>query len=97
MLKKIACSTLVLLSLAGCGHHQHWVGPAVVGGVIGYGMANSQPRVIVDSPYCRQQYEQRVQGCDLKFRNDPYYGRRHYGSCVDQAKYAWDACTGYHR
>lgn len=97
MLKKILTSTLVLVSLVGCGHNQAWVGPAVVGGVIGYGMAQQRQTVIVESPYCRQQYEQRVQGCDIKFRNDPYYGRHHYGSCVEQAKYQWDSCTGYRR
>lgn len=63
MLKKIAGSTLVLVALSGCGHHQRWVGPAVVGGAIGYSMA--QPRVIVVPDYsvCQQWYYNEREAC----------------------------------
>ena len=49
MLKKIAGSTLVLVSLVGCGHHQHWVAPAVVGVAVGHAIATSnQPKVYTE-------------------------------------------------
>jgi hypothetical protein len=48
MLKKVAVISFVALSLSACGHRQHWVAPAVVGGVVGYAIAssNSQPVVV---------------------------------------------------
>jgi hypothetical protein len=77
MLKKIIGSTLVLVSLAGCGHHQHWVAPAVVGVAVGHAIAQSnqpqvrteqvivvQPaRVIVDYSVCNQWNYQERESC----------------------------------
>lgn len=57
MLKKLAVISLVTISLSACGHHQAWVAPAVVGGVVGYAIASSnnnapvvvQEQIIVQS------------------------------------------------
>lgn len=93
---KIACSTLVLIALTGCGHNPHWVGPAVVGGVIGYSIAN-QPRVyqevIIVTPQCHNTYIQRVNACDLKFKNDPHYNYRYRDACISQAKHQYMSCN----
>ena len=78
MLKKLAGSTLVLIALSGCGHHQHWVGPAVAGAVVGHAIATSnqpQPRVYTerivvrpqtvhpDYSVCNQWYYQEREAC----------------------------------
>jgi hypothetical protein len=76
MLKKIVGSTLVLVALTGCGHHQQWVGPAVAGAVVGHAIATSnQPRVYTervvvrpvtvspDYSVCNQWYYQEREAC----------------------------------
>jgi len=76
MLKKIAYSTLVLITLTGCAHNRNWVAPAVVGAVVGHTIATSnQPRVhteqvIVrpsrvtpDYSMCNQWYYQEREAC----------------------------------
>lgn len=47
MLKKLAVISFVVTGLSACGHHQHWVAPAVVGGVIGYAVASSNNAPVV--------------------------------------------------
>lgn len=76
MLKKVVCSTLVLVALSGCGHNQRWVAPAVVGVAVGHAIATSnQPRVyteqiivrparvIPDYSMCNQWYYQEREAC----------------------------------
>jgi hypothetical protein len=90
MLKKVVYHTLVLVSLVGCSSPQYIV-PSPV-----YVPSNrTYQQVIIETPYCRQQYEQRAIGCDQKFRNDPNFARLHYGACINQAKEQWNTCTGY--
>lgn len=86
-------------------------GGAAVGALIGASIGGQQPthqgqhvymerQVIVpdhNMNQCHYQYDQRARGCDLKFRNDPYYGRHHYDACLDQAKMQWNSCKGYYR
>ena len=43
-MKKLLIAVVALFALSGCAHN-HWVGPAVVGGVVGYTLA--QPRTVV--------------------------------------------------
>ena len=44
-MKKILFLIVVVLALTGCA--SRYVAPAIVGGVVGYSIANSQPRVVV--------------------------------------------------
>lgn len=44
-MKKLLVLFVAVLSLTGCANRH--VGPAIVGGVIGYSIANSQPRTVV--------------------------------------------------
>jgi hypothetical protein len=44
-MKKLIVLFVAVLALTGCAHRH--VGPAIVGGVIGYSIANSQPRTVV--------------------------------------------------
>ena len=44
-MKKLLIIALATLALTGCANR--YVGPAIVGGVVGYSIANSQPRTVV--------------------------------------------------
>lgn len=44
-MKKLLVLFVAVLALTGCANRH--VGPAIVGGVIGYSIANSQPRTVV--------------------------------------------------
>jgi hypothetical protein len=69
MLKKLALITALVAGLTGCGHQQAWVGPAVVGGVIGYGMAQqSQPRVYVEQQVIHPINSNRYAQCEIYLR-----------------------------
>ena len=55
-MKKLLAIALVLLSISACAQHRHhqgyysswgWVGPTVIGGVIGYEIAKNQQPIVV--------------------------------------------------
>lgn len=67
MLKKLALITALVASLTGCANNQ--VGPAVVGGLIGYGMAQqSQSRVYVEQQVIRPINHNRHAQCEIYLR-----------------------------
>jgi hypothetical protein len=95
MLKKVAVISFVALSLSACGHHQYWVAPAVVGGAVGYAIANSnnhpvviQEQVIVQSStrpdysVCSQWSWQEREAC---FRGAESRARQEQARRVQQA------------
>ena len=88
MLKKIALIAVVA-SLSACANGPHWVAPAVVGGVIGYGMATHNHQPVYVQPACYMdpnQYNMRINMCDTQFRSNPHYNIRHRDVCYQQAK-----------
>ena len=67
MLKKIVLITAVVSSLTGCASNQ--VGPAVVGGLIGYSMAQqSQSRVYVEQQIIHPVNPSRYAQCEIYLR-----------------------------
>jgi hypothetical protein len=54
-MKKLVMLAITTLALTGCA--SRYAGPAVVGGAIGYSIANSQPRTVViqQQPQIREQ------------------------------------------
>ena len=67
MLKKVALITALVASLTGCASNQ--VGPAIVGGLIGYGMAQqSQPRVYVEQQVIHPINSNRYAQCERYLR-----------------------------
>ena len=94
MFKRIIILATALIGLSGCAHN-HWVGPAVVGGVIGYGIATHNYQPVYVQPVCYMdpnQYNMRINMCDAQFRSNPHYNIRHRDACYQQAKQQAQYC-----
>ena len=94
--------SFVILSGCATHHQANQLAGATVGGVVGHQLGGTGGAVfgaavgsVIGSQYTSPQqtcflnqrlYQARIDGCDIKFRNDPRYDVRHRDACYNQAK-----------